>query len=281
MIRTHHVLLVSLGLVAGCATSSANSNSQNPDAGNVQYDVADPGADGANAGADGAAGDAATSGRQPRGATSTRAVGERTGVKRIQAKAPPREDGGGGGATTQPKKGRLVGVKNPNSGGGGTTPAPTEDPNGLIGSAWVLPAGTESLPDFSTLGDPAGTVPVRLLDVKARGTFPGLSVTGDVVGMQFLGSLNVVDEGEYTLCLTSQGGSRLLLDEVPIVDNDGLAEAATEKCETVFMAPGEYGLAVDYFYVAQNGIVLQFAWNRDGGAEKQPVPQSVLFKPGT
>ncbi len=117
MIRTHHVLLVSLGLVAGCATSSANSNSENPDAGNVQYDVADPGADGANAGA-GGAGDA-TSGRQPRGSTSTRAVGERTGVKRIQAKAPPREDGGGGGATTQPKKGRIVGVKKPGGGGGG------------------------------------------------------------------------------------------------------------------------------------------------------------------
>ena len=242
---------------------------------------------GAGAAGDGA-GDSATSGRKPRSGTSTRGLGSREGVQRLQAKAPPRGDGGGGGGgnTVSPNRKPGVklgtgGLKIPSKGGGTTQPDPTADPNGLLANVFALPAGTESLPDFATLGAPAATVPIRELNYEARGAFPGVSVSGETIGMQFVGSLNIVEEGEYTLCLNSMAGSRVLLDETLVVDNDGNHTAPTEKCEPVYMAAGEYGIEIDYFYQSSLGVKVLFSWNRDGGAASTPVPTSVLFKPGT
>ena len=68
---------------------------------------------------------------------------------------------------------------------------------------------------------------------------------------------------------------------IEVVDNDGNHTAPTEKCEPVYMAAGEYGIEIDYFYQSSLGVKVLFSWNRDGGAASTPVPTSVLFKPGT
>jgi hypothetical protein len=146
-----------------------------------------------------------------------------------------------------------------------------------MGNVYALPAGTEALPQFAELGAPAASVPLRVLDINEKGTFPGVALDSPAVGIQFLGSLNILEDGEYTLCLTSAAGSRLLLDGNDIVDNDKL-HAAREECGTVEIGAGEYEVTLDYFFVKGEEVVLSFTWARDGGAA-EIVPNEVLFMP--
>ena len=163
--------------------------------------------------------------------------------------------------------------------GGLTAPAPTL--NGLVGEVFVPGGQFDTLPDFSTLGDPTAVIAVEKLDIPTRDFkegFPG--VNGDVVewfAIRFTGSLNIVDEGEYNLCLNSDDGSRLLLEDQLVVDNDG-THSTREKCELVFLPPGEYKLQIDYFQGPRHQIALQFSWAKDGG-DKQIVPSEALFRP--
>ncbi|MCA9688073.1 MAG: PA14 domain-containing protein [Nannocystaceae bacterium] len=260
--RTHLFALACFGLATGCASSSSNQTVQNPDAGNVQYDV---GGDPAATPADGSP--AAEGGPQghARDTTGVRGVGtKRPGVAKLKAAKPPRPEV------------KVAKIKPGAIGKGGTaTPA---SPNGLQAEVFALDAGTSALPDFAEL-TASNTLIVNDLNVEARGAFPGVSQAGEVIGMRFTGSLNVTEDGEYRLCLNSSAGSRLSLDDTPVVDNDG-DHGATEVCEAVFMAPGEYGLQIDYFYKANDSVVLQFKWARAGG-DPIAVPTGSLFKPGT
>jgi len=257
MIPTKALLLAALSMVVGCSSNS-NNQTNNPDAGKVSYDAGDAGADG-----QGADGSSATPGRRRgRDSTSTRGVaGKRKGVQKIAAAKPPREEEEDPGSDTG------------DSGGDDTA----TDPHGLVGDVFALEDGTEALPDFDSL-TATGTVEVADLNVEARGTFPGVDGDGTTVGIRFNGSLNVLKDAEYTLCLNSSAGSVLKLDGAEIVNNDGNHATANQVCEAVFMAPGEYELTVDYFYHSADSITLQFAWGAEGG-DPEPVPNSAFFKP--
>ncbi len=261
MIPSKAFLLASLSLVVGCSFNS-NNQTNNPDAGKVSYDAGDQG-DGADgqSGGDGSSADR----RRGRDSVATRGAGvKRKGVQKLAASKPPREDdsaGDGGGD------------------GGGGDDAGAADPHGLLASYFKLEDSTEALPDFSTL-TAAGTLEVADLNVQARGTFPGIEGVGDTVGIRFEGSLNVLQDAEYNLCLNSSAGAVLSLDGTEIVNNDGNHASANQTCEAVFMAPGEYQLNIDYFYHAADSITLEFTWGVDGG-DPEPVPNSALFKPAT
>ncbi len=254
MIPTKAFLLASLSMVVGCSFNS-NSQTNNPEAGKVSYDAGNQGdAAGAQGGGDGTS----ATGRRGRDSVSTRGSAvKRKGVQKLAASKPPRPEEDP--ADTQPAD------------DGGT------DPHGLIGQVFALDDGTEALPDFDSLSA-TGTVEVADLNIQARGTFPGVDGAGDTVGIRFEGSINVLKDAEYNLCLNSSAGAVLKLDGAEIVNNDGPHASANQTCEAVFMAPGEYGLTVDYFYVAANSITLELSWGVDGG-DPEPVPSSALFKP--
>lgn len=158
---------------------------------------------------------------------------------------------------------------------------PSDTLNGLLGEVFPLGGEVDALPDFSSLGDPAAIIAVPNLDIAPRGFeqgFPG--VDGELVewfGIRFNGSFNVVEEGEYDLCLNSDDGSKLFLEDTLVVDNDGI-HGPKEACELVYLEPGEYVLRVEYFQGPRTQIALQFFWSKDGG-EKVIVPSEVLFRP--
>lgn len=161
---------------------------------------------------------------------------------------------------------------------------PSTDPaHGLLGNVYNIGKSVSELPSFNDLGEPIAVIAVDTLDVPRRDFKQGFPGVGkDVVewfGIHFKGSLNIVagQEGEYELCLNSDDGSQLYIDQTPIVDNDGL-HPAKEVCELVYMEPGEYQLDILYFQGPRYEIALQFSWAKDGG-EKQIVPAEVLFKP--
>ena len=254
MFRQQALLLGSLGLAVGCASSSSQNNVNNPDAGAVQYDVGAAeggGADGGEADADGGA--APT--RKGKDQTGTRSIGapKKKAVKKIAAAHPPREE-----EPPAPKPG-------------------TPTPNGLLVEYFKIEAATADLPDFAALGAPFAHAIAPTVDFTGGAAFAGLpSNLGQNFAARFTGSLNVVRGAEYNLCLTSSDGSQLLLDGGLIVDNGG-AHEVKQACELVFMDPGEYEVTLVYFNVGDDAT-LKWTWDV-GGAGDAVVPEGSLFKP--
>src|SRR5690606_39671505 len=61
-------------------------------------------------------------------------------------------------------------------------------------------------------------------EVDAAEGFPGLKNLAQNYALKFSGSINIVEEAEYELCLHSDDGSQLLLEDTVVVDNDGRSE---------------------------------------------------------
>lgn len=233
--------------LAGCS-KKPGEDTQNPDS--VAGD------------ADGSDGSGDTDGTsanpsKARGATSTRSGGRNTKARKLTAKKPARKP-----------------LPDPDEGVAG--------PNGLLATA-VSFAG-DSLPeDFSTLGPALESFEVPNLDFDETdftNGFPGAKALKENYALQFKGSINVVEEAEYELCLHSDDGSQLLLEGMLVVDNNAVHEAAVEVCELVYLAPGEYMLEIRYFQGSGPLLALHMAWAMNGG-EKTIVPTDVLFKPAT
>lgn len=261
MLRTTVILVASFGLLAGCATSSANtSNSNPPDAGKVDYDVGQP-----SGGSAGGAADPGDSGSEPavkgRDSTTTRgaSVGPKV-VKRIAAAKPPKTEEPE--PATKPKPGRVGRV----------------DPNGLLGEVFVIPATTDKLPDF------AGLTASKLFiasNVDASATTPlaGLPKgTAAPVALRFTGSLNVLTSAEYKLCTAGVDGSQLYIEDTLIVDNDGVKKDAAEACELVSLDPGEYKLELRTFHVS-GPILARLSWAEGKDGTPATVPVKSLYKP--
>ena len=236
--------MVSVLALAGCAKKQ-NDETQNPDA------VTD---------GDGSAdSDAAAGTSRARGSTATRSGGRNTKARKITSKKPPRP------------------IVNPDP------EQPEQDgPNGLLAEGFTL-ASADAVPDFASLGDASASFFVPNLDFDeddAANGFPGAADLTSNYGVRFSGSINITAEAEYELCLHSDDGSQLLLEDTLLVDNDGVHEAAVEVCELVYLPPGEYKLEIRYIQADGPLFTMHFAWAIDGG-EKVIVPTEVLFKPET
>jgi hypothetical protein len=229
--------------IAGCANKNTDAT-QNPDG--------TAGDSGAVDGTD-SAGDGTQTPSRARKSTAPRGASHETKARRVTTKKPPR-------APLKPKE--------------------EASPNGLLAEAFALESA-ESLPDFTALGSVAQSFAVPNLDVDdtdvAEG-FPGLTALTQNYAIKFSGSINIVEEAEYELCLHSDDGSRLLLEGQVVVDNDGVHESAVEACELVYLAAGEYLIEVQYFQAEGPMVTMHFAWAINGG-DKVIVPTEVLFKP--
>lgn len=255
MTRTYRCLAMASVLVlsAGCGKKNTNDQTQNPD------DVAAEGGEGAGEG------DSAEASSRARGSTATRGAGRGTKARKVTAKKPPRVD--------------PIPV-DPDAGGeGGEEAAPS--PHGLVASAYSHEAKKGFPEDLDSLSEPSETFEVPNLDfdeIDFTEGFPGSAALKENYLIRFNGSLNVVEEGEYELCLHSDDGSQLLLEGMVVVDNSGVHEAAVEACELLYLAPGEYMLEIDYMQGVGPLLTMHFAWAVNGG-EKSIVPSEVLYKP--
>lgn len=233
--------------LAGCAKNTTDET-QNPDA-----------VTGDGSGDQSTTGDTeAPTQSRARGSTSTRGTARDTKARKITAKKPARVPGG--------------------------KPADnTAGPNGLFAEAFPLKA-TDKLPeDFSQLGAPIESFSLPNLDIDEAdftNGFPGAKTLKENYALRFSGSINIVEEAEYELCLHSDDGSQLLLEDTLVVDNDGVHESAVETCELLYLAAGEYMLEVRYFQTSGPLLTMHMAWAINGG-DKVIVPTDVLFKPAT
>ena len=153
----------------------------------------------------------------------------------------------------------------------------TNPAHGLVGNVYSIDGEVTELPAFDSLGDPVATIAVDNLNFESAEWKNKIGGKSEWFGVHLMGSLNVVEAGDYELCLTSDDGAQLYLDENPILDNDGVHEAK-EVCEVLYVDAGEYDLQLLWFQAAQGPAALKLMWAKDGG-EKVPIPLQAFFPP--
>jgi glucose/arabinose dehydrogenase len=89
-----------------------------------------------------------------------------------------------------------------------------------------------------------------------------------------IGNINVTTAGSYTFRLTSDDGSRLLIDNSTVIDHDGL-HGPEAKDGTVTLTPGYHALRIEHF---ENGgdQQLTLAWRVPGSTSFVVVPTTAL-----
>ncbi|RKR86500.1 carbohydrate-binding protein with CBM35 doain [Micromonospora pisi] len=97
---------------------------------------------------------------------------------------------------------------------------------------------------------------------------------GDYFVAQVTGNIDVPRGGAYTFRLTSDDGSRLLIDDQLVIDHDGL-HGATSKDGAVTLAEGYHSLRIDYFENT-GGEQLTLAWQPPDATGFSVVPNAVL-----
>ncbi len=97
----------------------------------------------------------------------------------------------------------------------------------------------EKLPDFRRLTPVASG---RAYDIS----FEGIARRGDNFGIHFAGFIRIEREGEYTFYTTSDDGSKVLIDDKEVVNNDGL-HGTMEASGKVTLGSGNHRFDVLYF----------------------------------
>ena len=121
-------------------------------------------------------------------------------------------------------------------------------PSGLRGRVYHTHRWAKRLPDFSKVR-PVGTIYTASLNVPPQNFelgFPGVTRRFEWFAIDYTGRFWISNPGEYTFELTSDDGSRLYIDDRPIIDNDGLHPPA-EKTGKLELSSGVHAIRVSYF----------------------------------
>ena len=96
----------------------------------------------------------------------------------------------------------------------------------------------------------------------------------DNFGHVFMGYISINDPGTYHFKITSDDGSRLLINDELIVDNDGL-HSKTSNSGSVYLEKKMYKIVVEYFERGGQEF-LEVHW-KGPGFEWQAIPSYKLF----
>jgi hypothetical protein len=129
---------------------------------------------------------------------------------------------------------------------GSVTPAE----NAFCGDVYELPAGTSSLYGLGEL-DPVGSIYTNTLDVPNQditrmGGIPGITHSSVWFGIDYYGKFYITKPGEYLFELQSDDGSRLEIDNIPLIDLDGVHAVTGQTAKTTLSA-GWHSIHVPYF----------------------------------
>jgi hexosaminidase len=126
----------------------------------------------------------------------------------------------------------------------------------------------DSLPNFKLL-QPVRTGKVYNIDLD------GLEHRGENFAVQFIGTINIEKENDYTFYLASDDGSKLFIDENEVVNQDGL-HGPSEKSGKVKLISGKHKIEVQYFQRWGGKIVkLYYEGNN---IQKQVIPPRLFIQ---
>ena len=131
---------------------------------------------------------------------------------------------------------------------------------GFMGEFWPIPDDVpkQKLMDFSTLGVPKAFIESDILDLDSK-KFGDIG-WHDNFAVRWTGNLHVRRAGAYTISVNSDDGSRVYIDNVLVVDNDGLHGPDQTKQGTIDLKPGKFPIRVD-FYEHHGGAVMRLKYN--------------------
>jgi hypothetical protein len=157
--------------------------------------------------------------------------------------------------------------------------APRDD--ALKGEVFTISDRTSQLPNFENMGDPDRKVYLRTVNIpgidlvagpEAGSTNrPPIEERTEWFAVRYTGKFNVKTEQTYAFRLTSDDGSKLLIDDQVVVDNDGTHGLQNAYGKTR-LSVGTHRLELQYFQTGAS-VALQLFASIGGGQES-------LFAPG-
>ena len=142
---------------------------------------------------------------------------------------------------------------------------------GLLLSVFEVNGELASIPDIPPTVIPNVVKPITNIDLDIEKNDFG--VQQDFVS-QISGLLTIKEPGNLAFRLTSDDGSRLILDGRVIIDHDG-QHSAEPKDGAVDLSAGEHTLLLQHFQGAGGGSV-KLAWKPAGAKEFAPIPPDLL-----
>lgn len=151
-------------------------------------------------------------------------------------------------------------------------------PGGLEGVVYHISKRSKVIPDLRKI-KPRGKIYVSSLNVPLRDFtegFPGVTKRNEWFAIEYTGRFWIQKPGLYRFELTSDDGSRLFIDDQPVVDNDGIHALVTQS-GSMELSGGIHRIRVQYFQGPrlQVALVLKVA----GPGEQQRVFSTDEFKP--
>jgi len=128
---------------------------------------------------------------------------------------------------------------------------------GLKGNLYFLAPGTERLPVFQEI-EPVGSVYATSLNVPSREFsegFPGVTSRFEWFAIEYTGIFLIDIPGVYRFRLTSDDGSRLIIDKQIIIDNDGLHSPQSRE-GSVELQQGIHSVRIEYFQGPRTRVAL-------------------------
>lgn len=127
---------------------------------------------------------------------------------------------------------------------------------------------------------PIKTVCMAQLDIAPRDFrdgFPGLDIN-EWFGLDIRFTVNMPQDLTMDVMLLSDDGSILTIDDVEVINNDGI-HAATPVMNTVKLAKGLRHFRVRYFQGPGYGLALILGWRKPEGKDFQYIPRRLLGRP--
>jgi hypothetical protein len=162
----------------------------------------------------------------------------------------------------------LIGVVSAQQMGNEPAPAPSTFgttvvvPGGLRGTVYFIPKDTTVLPDFEH--DPVqriGEIWTDTLNIPPRhwrSGFPGLTQRFEWFAIDYSGRFWIDEPGRYTFALLSDDGSRLFLDDTPVIDND-CQHPPDLRIAAVKLEGGGHRIRLSYFQGPRDCLALVLA----------------------
>ncbi len=115
----------------------------------------------------------------------------------------------------------------------------------------------DQLPDFASLRpEMKGTLASGLFDLRP-------ATRDTAIGFVFEGRLIVPEDGAYTFYLDSDDGSRLRVDNVVVLEYDGIHGTGDPRQATVALKKGRLPITLEFFQ-REHGIGLNVEWSGPG-----------------
>ncbi len=159
----------------------------------------------------------------------------------------------------------------------------TPSENAFCGDVYELPAGTTSLYELGQL-DPvaslyANTLNVPNQDITRMGGIPGVTHSSLWFGIDYYGKFYVTEPGEYIFELQSDDGSRLEIDNIPLIDLDGV-HPVTRQTATITLSVGWHAIHVPYFQGPPIALALVLSI-KPPGESMRPFNLTEFVSPAT